>query len=213
MYLGTRKQSRAFSQLSGLTFQQGARWKNRWRKSKPSSAPRIAPIGTCWSGCATALRRRWPDDPSSLGLVLDGNPSAGGPALVVGRSAPPDREPPMSRLHASAKPVELPLHRREQRHHKPLGLWYAIGNAWLDWCATEMPGWLARYRHFYDVRLRRNAKVLKLDTVAKVKAFAKRYPSRDRVLRAAGYIDWDHVIPEWDGIEVNPYYWRIRCPS
>ena len=89
---------------------------------------------------------------------------------------------------------------------KPKGLWYAIGDAWLDWCGSEMPDWVAPYIYTFEILVDNN--ILFLNTIELVQEFTKQY----RVELFKGYynIDWGQVTKHYDGVEFNPYFNGIR---
>ena len=89
---------------------------------------------------------------------------------------------------------------------KARGLWYAIDNAWLDWCASEMPHWIAKYVYTFEIK--ESANMLVLNTKEAVNTFAKEYGNElNRYLHC---IDWAKVNSEYDGIEFNPYFYAMR---
>lgn len=52
--------------------------------------------------------------------------------------------------------------------HKPKGLWYGIGDSWIQWCMSESSGWLGT--HIYEVILD-ESKILKITNIAEFEAF------------------------------------------
>lgn len=86
--------------------------------------------------------------------------------------------------------------------HKPDGLWYACGDAWLNWCAYNFfnPG-----RYVYELMIDPRSNVLRLDSDDLVASFTEsygvmRYGMVDR-------IDWTRIASEFSGVEVCPYPW------
>ena len=89
---------------------------------------------------------------------------------------------------------------------KPKGFWYAIGNAWIDWCASEMPDWIHRY--FYVFSIKPGSNMLCIDRPQMIHEFSKRYGVNTYYnLRE---INWIQVNKDYDGIEFNPYFYDQR---
>src|SRR6266478_6493661 len=111
------------------------------------------------------------------------------------------------RLHSSHKPIER-LHGTAQGpepDYKPRGFWYGMGEAWLEWCRSEMPSWIGEHR--YAVTLAPDAHILRLNTPTKVQQLHVRYPAHVGPVR---FPDWCAIAREYDGIEVDPYYHGLR---
>ena len=88
---------------------------------------------------------------------------------------------------------------------KPCGLWYSIGDSWLEWCIGEdFPG-IGRY--LYEVELNPKANILFLSTKNDVCSFNKEYIKKDKIFNS---INWPKVMEDYDGIEVNPYFEELR---
>lgn len=93
---------------------------------------------------------------------------------------------------------------------KPGGLWYSIGNSWIDWCIGEDFDGIGKY--VYEIELNKNANILFLDTKDKVFEFSKKYKKTEypyNKFDSAG-INWKEVKNNYDGIEVNPYFGDLR---
>lgn len=95
---------------------------------------------------------------------------------------------------------------------KPLGLWYGVGSAWLDWCRSEMPHWIGRYTYALAVR---PEKLLAIRTVDELFDFTERFHRAPQWAQGFGlacrlYINWPLVAEQWDGIEIAPYLWPAR---
>lgn len=117
----------------------------------------------------------------------------------------------VERIHFSKQPFRKLLKMRYKQdphdNFKPHGFWYSAGDAWLDWCKSEMPQWVGRHAYTLDIG---NANILRLDDVYKIKQFTKEfgrvpYPEAHHV-----GIDWSNVAEKWDGVEIIPYQWSIR---
>jgi hypothetical protein len=94
---------------------------------------------------------------------------------------------------------------------KPLGLWYAVGWAWVEWCRSEMPEWAKGVRA-YRLTLDR-ARLLCLVTEYDVLAFGREYgcdPYHMGGRLGTMHIDWPRVAQRYGGVEVAPYHWRLR---
>lgn len=109
------------------------------------------------------------------------------------------------RLHNTKEPLgELRAVAQDREWMKPRGLWYGVGEAWLEWCRSEMPSWV--HGHTYEIALRPRAKVLKLRTVKAVREFHDEYAPKSRW----SWPDWARLAKRYDGIEIAPYQWRLR---
>ncbi len=99
----------------------------------------------------------------------------------------------------------IKIHPTNQNRHsfKSKGLWYAIGNAWLDWCKSEMPGWVTTYMYTIDISIKNN--ILHLNTRESVKKFSKQYGIE--VWGRLREINWEQVNEDYDGVEFNPYFY------
>ncbi len=89
---------------------------------------------------------------------------------------------------------------------KPKGLWYAIGDAWIDWCKSEMPDWIQLYMYTFNILANNN--MLYLNTPELVKEFSKQYGRE--VFRYLREINWKQVNKDYDGVEFNPYFYDQR---
>jgi hypothetical protein len=92
---------------------------------------------------------------------------------------------------------------------KPKGLWYAIDEAWVIWCASEMPEWIApplyRYRLTLDV-----SRLLRLQTDRDVLNFNRAYSEPYPGSSSLTFINWRRVAATFAGIEVAPYHYSLR---
>lgn len=93
---------------------------------------------------------------------------------------------------------------------KPKGLWYAIGGSWIDWCIGEEFGGIGKY--VYDIELDPKANIKFVNTEDEVFAFSKKYRRTDSFYAnfPSVYIDWQRVIRDYDGVEINPYFYSLR---
>ena len=127
------------------------------------------------------------------------------------------------RLHASSSPMPRLINKRPSfwfrqgmaRHGKPVGLWYAIGDEWLQCCAAE--GWLEDYdyKHFYEIDVS-EANVLRLSTAQEVLDFHDTYRGDPHFVPGFEIepgdwaVDWEAVRKRYDGIEIFPYQQKLR---
>jgi len=93
---------------------------------------------------------------------------------------------------------------------KPRGLWYSMGDSWIDWCVGENFGGIGKY--IYDIELDPKANIKFIDTEDDVFSFSKRYRRTDSFYAnfPSVYIDWKRVVREYDGVEINPYFYNLR---
>ena len=94
-----------------------------------------------------------------------------------------------------------PISPNEQKiNMKPKGLWYGIGNSWIDWVRTEMPEW--ETEQAYALSLNKSS-MLTIRTYEELIEFDKQYSEGE-------YINWMEVAKKYDGIEIAPYISRAR---
>jgi hypothetical protein len=90
---------------------------------------------------------------------------------------------------------------------KPRGLWYSIGKEWINWCNSEMPGWISKYNHILDID---TSRILIISTGEDVKRLERKYQGREQEFEKWGNryitIDWDRLSRDFDGIEIRNYY-------
>jgi len=91
---------------------------------------------------------------------------------------------------------------------KPDGLWYGIGGSWYRWCRSEMPAWVYRGGHAYEVVVD-ESKMLFLRTPEEILSFTDEYLS-SCYDRSTWNIDWSRVAESYSGIEISPYQYSLR---
>lgn len=93
---------------------------------------------------------------------------------------------------------------------KPDGLWYGVDDSWYRWCLSESFGGIGTY--IYEIKLRPKTNILFLDTKQKVLSFSKEYARTDDIFAKMNstWIDWARVMADFDGIDVNPYFYDMR---
>ena len=95
-------------------------------------------------------------------------------------------------------------------YSKPPGLWYAAGNAWVEWCRSEIPEWLQGIRFCYQVDID-TTKILQLKNAEEIDDFTRQFGIEviPGLTRHIG-IDWHKVAKQFSGIEIIPYCWERR---
>jgi hypothetical protein len=92
---------------------------------------------------------------------------------------------------------------------KPSGLWYALGNAWLQWCKSEVPHWIGEFN--YEVVLDSQCKLLILEDGRSLIEFTNEYGIKDRGSHFTVSLDWARLSKiGYDGIELPEYYRALR---
>jgi len=83
--------------------------------------------------------------------------------------------------------------RIRQHELKPHGLWYAMGDSWIDWCLGEEFGGIGKY--IYDVELNPKANIKFLTTEDDVLSFSQKYKRTDGYYAnfPSIHIDWERV--------------------
>jgi hypothetical protein len=88
---------------------------------------------------------------------------------------------------------------------KPPGMWYALGDAWLDWCRTEQPGWVHRFTSEVELD---TSSMLMISDVDQFDAFDHRWHIDDYP-----EINWPGVMETYSGLEISPYLHERRLES
>lgn len=144
----------------------------------------------------------------------------------------------MKLVHYSAHPVRKVLsvpramrgsrmrYRERGAGDKPHGFWVSDDDQphnWREWCRGE--GWgLRKLRFAQEITLSSRARILRINTVAKLDAFAKRYGApmfkSEQMVKLSAfslpdmsryeYIDWTPVCRAYQGIVISPYFWSRR---
>ena len=88
---------------------------------------------------------------------------------------------------------------------KPLGLWYDLNGEWVEWCESEMPGWIKKYLFEIDVDMET---ILVVDTSEKVLKFFDKYKTSAGPGLPEYYqtIDWQKLAQDYKGFEIDNYY-------
>lgn len=107
------------------------------------------------------------------------------------------------RIVMSDKPMDTDFQVQQTNdHHKPRGLWYAFGGAWIEWMSGEMPEWLGRYDYIYVIEVD-DSKLVKV-SIDNVKEFSEKYNSGNQIDR--NQVDWNQVAGDFCGFEAPPPY-------
>ncbi len=97
----------------------------------------------------------------------------------------------------------------QERSKKPKGIWFALGDSWLDWVKDEMPSILDRLVVLYTVDIS-ECNILKLDSLERLIAFTQEFQDIHSFgVNPLGVekIDWGLVAESYDGIEVSN--WKL----
>lgn len=97
----------------------------------------------------------------------------------------------------------VPLSKQENGF-KPKGLWYGIGNSWIDWVKWNMPEW--EYDNIFEIKLD-ESKILKIDNNKVLRDFTSEYnkPFDNIVNTRFTLIEWGRFCETKGGIEINPF--------
>ena len=104
---------------------------------------------------------------------------------------------------------------------KPVGLWYACGDEWLNWVRSNVKYWSEEWTHLYEV-LPTNA-ILHVSTEDELRAFAARYTTKggwgisiEASFRITGRRrdsfnpDWEKLAEDFPGLEICPHQGGMR---
>jgi len=100
---------------------------------------------------------------------------------------------------------------------KPKGLWYAVGNDWLQFVAREFGGGFGP--HLFKIDINPSAMIMIHDHDSFIR-FANEYGIKDDPLaifmnrvETIMNIDWIRVASDYSGIEISPYMGRFRLSN
>lgn len=132
------------------------------------------------------------------------------------------------RLHMSrhkALSIKKFKEKEQKIEMKPTGLWYGLGDSWIDWCMNEVSGWLSPY--IYELVLDED-KVLKVSNIAEFEKLEQEYlgvPEHFKLLQDMttlgdprmmsffNQIDYPKIAETYGAIEIAPYIWKKRLES
>ncbi len=96
---------------------------------------------------------------------------------------------------------------------KPNGLWFSVEGDydWKWWCEGEEFR-LYNLKVCYELELKKDAKILYLETPEEILDLAKQYPFLNKVWDGdrTYEIDWNKVKEKYQGIIIAPYQWSCR---
>lgn len=124
-------------------------------------------------------------------------------------------------IHMSEKIINN-LINKKMKHNiyypdKPNGLWFGIGNSWLNWMISEDFKY-TEYNYIYELEFDKN-KILKIDNENKFKKFEEQFLLKTdkkpltlsyKTNTFMGSIDWEKVSSQYNGIEISPYFYQFR---
>jgi len=137
------------------------------------------------------------------------------------------------RLHLSKNLVNLKdiSEMPQKTDDKPIGIWYGIGDSWIDWCVSEGFGGIHQY--IYEVVVN-ESRILTIDNMRDFEKFENEHHDladwRKELQKAdnlifqelmlctgrKSYLDsmnYGNVAKSFDGIEITPYQWEKRLES
>ena len=88
---------------------------------------------------------------------------------------------------------------------KPAGVWYAMGDEWLQFCEAEMPDFLVRNPYVYVLDVRQD-RIRCLTDVEDTRRFSMEY-STDGV----DLVNWKRAASAYDGLMVSEYHTDSEC--
>lgn len=96
---------------------------------------------------------------------------------------------------------------------KPQGLWFSVEGEydWKWWCEAEKFR-LDRLKRAYEIRLTKDARMLRISTAEGIDAVNETYgyrPYSDRGLKMM-MIKWHQIARDYQGIIIAPYIWERR---
>ena len=122
---------------------------------------------------------------------------------------------PKMHFHLSSTKInEIKDSEQKDAIFKPKGLWYSIGNKWIEWNEIEQVRQICCYLYVIEpteyttLNKPDKNKVLLINTIPKVIQFSKKYKKQnnyDHVL-----INWKKVAKDFGGIEFNPFFHFIN---
>lgn len=104
--------------------------------------------------------------------------------------------------------------------YKPFGMWYGIGDDWIQWCIANEPTWVGKYISEVTVN---TDKILKISNEDEFDAFDSKFKEKKLLgglelkkslskafLNKMLGIDWPEVKKHYYGIEIAPYLFSKR---
>jgi hypothetical protein len=122
------------------------------------------------------------------------------------------------RYHCSKTPIEAyketPQFERGEEGDigfKPKGLWYGVGDAWVEWMGSDARYWLKDVQYLYEVQVPWDMKMLHIRSVQGLDEFDEDYgydtipPALRSHYSSNNAVHWKKVSWLWQGIEIAPY--------
>lgn len=102
---------------------------------------------------------------------------------------------PMKFIHWSRKPIQnLETRKYKQAWYRPNGIWFSVGNSWIDWCVDNQHGNSPEVDYSYELTFN-NYNILTISTLEDVKNTHMRY------ITSKGF-DWTRVYEDYDGFVI-----------
>lgn len=96
---------------------------------------------------------------------------------------------------------------KQECSKKPKGIWYAVGDLWMDWVKNAMPSILDRLTVLYNADIS-ECNILKLTNIEELVDFSIEFmDTSDFYSHGIRRIDWELVAKYYDGIEVSN--WKL----
>lgn len=129
----------------------------------------------------------------------------------------------MRLIHYTNEKFSLDFRKYEQSElswqAKPNGLWFSVEGPydWKWWCEGENFD-IENLTVSYEIKLKKNAKILYLETEAEIFDMTNQYPFlksqwnnvEGRRLCATYELDWNKVKQSYQGIIIPQYHWECR---
>lgn len=113
-------------------------------------------------------------------------------------------------VNTNSKKINITKLYSQNNGLKPVGLWYAINNEWVDWCLSQEPDWIKSNNILVEID---EGKVLTLKNTEQIKEFIARYKKLitppieyKNWLLPIEYINWFLLAQEYAGIEIQNYH-------
>ena len=110
------------------------------------------------------------------------------------------------RYQPERKPLNI-IPQVQRTGSKPFGLWYSVGDEWLQWCKAEnfrVDCLAITYRLTVN-----DGAILRLTTEQEIREFSAQFLLRDTPWQTWD-INWPRVAEKWAGIEIAPYQYGCR---
>ena len=134
------------------------------------------------------------------------------------KTIPPSRRI-ISNHHEVVKPRSSQQRATKYPEMKPAGLWYSVGDSWLEWCLAEDFNLDSTYVHELTIN---EDLIIKVTNEAEFDALVAEYGIYDEfslqyqgqtsygVELPPNYLDWPKLASKYAGLEIAPYLWSKR---